>query len=70
MMSFMLQPTEEHPIVITVGSSPPIHITESDWPKVMWSCDLSECVIQEMEDTIVSVKRGECSVEVTLPKGK
>ena len=68
-MSFILQPTKEHPIVIAVGNSPPIHITESDWPKAMWSCDLSECVIPDMEDTIVSVKSGECSVKVTLLEG-
>ena len=68
-MSFILQPTKEHPIVIAVGNSLPIHITESDWPKAMWSCDLSECVIPYMEDTIVSVKSGECSVKVTLLEG-
>ena len=44
-------------------------MTESDWPRALWSCDLPTDIINNKEIT-VKVERGEISITVTLQKGR
>ena len=60
------QPTVKHPIVVLVNNTPVIQVTQSDWPKSLWSCDL---LISDRENVSIKVKLEEISFELTLKEG-
>lgn len=60
-------PTARHPIVVLVNNTPVIQITQSDWPKSLWSFDL---LISDRENVSIKVKLEEISFELTLKEGE
>jgi geranylgeranyl transferase type-2 subunit alpha len=62
-LNWPFKSSSNRPITIIVDDNPPVHFPESDWPQVMWSCDLTTPL---EPDSTIKITIGEVTIPISL----